>query len=88
MLRKIIFVFSFLLICSNAFAQAPDATVIIHENMLNAFLDAVGPVSGTNHFNMLGIKGDYRWTLSNARIEVKRDHATFTADANIRVGPF
>jgi hypothetical protein len=71
----------------NSYGQAPDATVIIHQNMLNAFLDAVGPVSGTKDFNFLSVKGKYTWTLRNARIELLPDHARFLADANIKAGP-
>jgi hypothetical protein len=80
--------FGLFLIYGNGYCQVPDATVIIHQNMLNAFLDAVGPVSGKGDFNLLGAKKDYTWTVSNARIELKRDGARFVADANIKAGPF
>jgi hypothetical protein len=67
-------------------AQPSDASVVVHQNTLNKFLTAVGPISGTEEFNALGIKGDYTWTLRNARIELKPDKARFIADANVKVG--
>lgn len=87
MLKKISLIISLFLLYANGFGQVPDATVIIHENMLNAFLNAVGPVSGTNTFNLFGVKGNYTWTLSNARIELGHERARFLADANIKAGP-
>ena len=87
MFRKVSVFLSLFLLWGNGYGQAPDATVIIHQNMLNAFLDAVGPVSGTKDFNFLSVKGKYTWTLSNARIELLPGHAKFLADANIKAGP-
>ena len=69
-------------------AQAPDATVIVRQTTLNGFLDAVGPVSGKAPYNMIGMKGEYTWTVKNARIELKPNKANFIADASVRVGPF
>ena len=89
MLRRIFFVmFGMFLMYGNGYSQVPDATVIIHQNMLNAFLDAVGPVSGKGNFNFIGARGEYTWTVSNARIELRHDGARFVADANIKAGPF
>ena len=87
MFRKVSVFLSLFLLWGNSYGQSPDATVIIHQNMLNAFLDAVGPVSGTKDFNFLSVKGKYTWTLSNARIELLPGHARFLADANIKAGP-
>ncbi len=87
MLKRLYPLLCLLFVWQNGFGQAPDATVILHQRMLNAFLDAVGPVSGTKNFNLLGVKGRYTWTLSNARIELLPGHARFLADANIKAGP-
>jgi hypothetical protein len=68
-------------------AQPSDATVIIHQNTLNGFFNAIGPISGRDRYNVLGMHGDYVWTLRNARIELRPNQARFVADADIHVGP-
>ncbi len=88
MFKKSLFFVAAFLIYGNSLAQVPDATVILHEDMLNGFLNAVGPVSGKKQFNILGTKGDYTWTLANARIEIDRDRASFIADARVKAGLF
>ncbi len=87
MIRRLFSMFFLILAWQNVFGQAPDATVILHQRMLNSFLEAIGPVSGTKEFNLLGARGRYTWTLSNARIELLPGHARFIADANIKAGP-
>ena len=69
-------------------AQDPDAVVIVRQSTLNGFFDAVGPVSGKAPYNVLGMKGEYTWTVKNARIQLKPNAADFTADASVKVGPF
>ena len=69
-------------------SQVPDASVIVHQNTLNGFLNAAGPMSGTAKYNVLGSKGDYTWTVKNARIQLKPNQAQFSADASVKVGPF
>ncbi len=68
-------------------AQRSDAAVVVYQSTLNGFLAAVGPVSGTDDFNVLGMKGKYRWTVKNPRIEIKPDHAQLIGDADVKVGP-
>jgi hypothetical protein len=68
-------------------AQPPDATVVIHQNTLNGFFNAIGPISGKDQYNVLGMHGDYIWTLRNARIELRPNQARFIADAEIHIGP-
>jgi len=68
-------------------AQSPDATVIVRQTTLNGFLDGVGPVSGKAPYNAMGMKGEYTWTVKNARIEIKPNKANFIADASVKVGP-
>ena len=87
-MRRILFILTALLCCSAASpAQPSDASVVIYENTLNGFLQAVGPVSGKDQYNVLGKRGDYEWTLRNARIELRPNQARFIADANIHIGP-
>ncbi len=70
-----------------SFAQRSDAAVVVYQSTLNGFLAAVGPVSGTDDFNVLGMKGKYRWTVKNPRIEIKPDRAQLIGDADVKVGP-
>jgi hypothetical protein len=67
--------------------QPPDAIVVIHQNTLNGFFNAIGPISGKERYNILGMHGDYIWTLRNARIELRPNQARFIADAEIHAGP-
>jgi hypothetical protein len=69
-------------------AQLSDASVIIHQNTLNGFFKAIGPMSGKDKYNILGTKGEYIWTLRNARIDLHPNQARFTADADVKVAPF
>lgn len=67
-------------------AGPPDAAVIIHENTLNNFLRAMGKISGKAPFEVLFIKGEYDWSLQNARIDISPNNAKFSADANVSIG--
>ncbi len=81
---------SLLLLSFKLYAQTPepDATVIVHQNTLNNFLKAVGPVSGEKDFNAAGIKGTYHWTVKDAVITIAPGSAKLTANAKVKVGPF
>ena len=76
-----------LMMLHRGIAQPSDASVIVHQSTLNKFLTAVGPISGTEQFSVIGIQGNYTWSLRNARIELKPNQALFVADANVKVGP-
>lgn len=78
---------SMLIYFNNGSAQTPDATVIVHQNTLNGFLNAIGPVSGSDQFNVGGAKGTYTWSVKDARIELQPDKAVFIADATVKAGP-
>jgi len=84
----VLFIFSLLTFSHPSYAQGPDAVVIVRQSTLNGFLDAVGPVSGKAPYNVLGLKGEYTWTVKNARIQLKPNAADFAADASVKVGPF
>ena len=88
-MKTTLFVFIICVCCSTiSYAQPNDASVIIHQNTLNSFFNAIGPISGKDHYNILGSKGEYTWTLRNATIELHPNQARFIADADIKVGPF
>jgi hypothetical protein len=87
-MRTSIFILAALLCLSaSSSAQPSDAIVVIHQNTLNGFFNAIGPISGKDKYNVLGTRGDYIWTLRNARIELRPNQARFIADADIRIGP-
>jgi hypothetical protein len=87
-MRTSIFILAALLCFSTTSpAQPSDATVVIHQNTLNGFFNAIGPISGKDKYNVLGTHGDYIWTLRNARIELRPNQARFIADADIHIGP-
>jgi hypothetical protein len=88
MRKSLLVLIAWVLAAESGIAQVPDASVTIHQNTLNGFLAAVGPLSGTGQFNLIGIKGDYVWSLRNARIELTPDHAQFLADGNVKTGTF
>jgi hypothetical protein len=71
-----------------SYSQHSDASVIIHQNTLAGFLNAIGPISGKDKYDVLGSKGEYTWTLRNAHIDLRPNQAIFTADADIKVGLF
>ena len=88
-MKSILFACILLLLSSlKTLSQPADAVVIIRQSTLNGFLDAIGPVSGTDNYNVLGQRGQYRWTLRNARIELHPNQARFIADADVHAGPF
>jgi hypothetical protein len=79
---------TYLCLSTISVAQPSDASVIIHQNTLNGFLTAVGPINGKDKYDVLGTKGEYTWTLRNARIELHPNQARFIADADVKTGPF
>ena len=84
MLRRIFFASCFFFLFGTGYSQVPDVTVILHQNMLNAFMSPVGQVSGKGDYTVVGGKGQYTSTLSNARFELKPGQAQFNAGANVK----
>jgi len=60
-----------------------DASIILGEGTLNKFLVAVGPVQKTENFAIGGIKGQYRWVVSNPRLRILPGKARFEADVTV-----
>jgi hypothetical protein len=87
MLTSLFILTTLLCFQTGSLAQPPDASVIVHQNTLNGFFNAIGPISGKDQYNVLGMHGEYTWTLRNARIELRPNQARFIADADIHVGP-
>ncbi len=65
-----------------------DFAVSLHEEAINKVFAAIGNISGTSEYEVLLIKGEYKWTVVNPRINLKPDSSDFTCDAKVEVGPF
>ncbi|MFN3659889.1 MAG: hypothetical protein ACK4TN_01470 [Brevinematales bacterium] len=71
-----------LFLVSMGWAEA-DASIILHENTLNKFLAAVGPVQKIDSFSISGIKGQYSWLVQNPRLKLLPGKARFEADVTV-----
>jgi hypothetical protein len=70
-------------------AQQPnDVKVVVHEETLNKIFAALGDVSGINDYEVLLIKGKYKWTMQNPRIILKPVKSGFVCEAIVNVGSF
>ena len=65
-----------------------DFSVLLHEETINKVFTAIGEISGKNEFEALLIKGQYKWTIVNPKINLLPDSSDFTCDAKVVVGPF
>lgn len=65
-----------------------DFSVLLHEETINKVFAAVGEISGKNEFEVLLIKGHYKWTIVNPKVNLLPDSSDFTCDAKVEVGPF
>jgi len=68
----------------SAQTTGPHAGVFIHENMINAFLQSIGPVSGEGKKK----KTHYKWTVMNPRVDIEPGEAIFLAKVHIKAGAF
>lgn len=64
------------------FGQA-DASIILHQNTLNKFLAAIGPIQKTESFTIGGIKGEYRWLVENPALKLLPGKAQFEANVTV-----
>ncbi len=87
--KKLILLF---LVLINSFlkAQGPnDFAFVLSERAVNKVFSAIGEISGTNQYEVLGIiDGHYKWKVLNPRISFKPDSSDFMCDAKVEVGPF
>src|SRR5205814_1224986 len=76
----------FLIISVNCFSQ-DDVEVILHENVINKVLRAVGNFSDTSSYSILFFKGTYKWTVIDPKIELKANgKAEFKCDVQVEAG--
>ncbi|MDD5766242.1 MAG: hypothetical protein PHW79_08380 [Candidatus Marinimicrobia bacterium] len=86
-IKIVLLIFTFVLVWNvGAFTQtAPrHVGVSIHENMINAFFDSIGPVTGT------GKKADikYEWTVIHPQVDIEPGIAHFYAKVKVEAGVF
>ncbi len=65
-------------------STGPHVGVFIHENMINAFLQSIGPVSGEGQKK----KTHYQWTVIDPRVDIEPGEAIFLANVHIKAGVF
>jgi len=64
-----------------------DASISISEGTLNKFLVAVGDLTNTEKFSVLGLSGTYTWLVQNPQIKLIGGKARFTGDVTITINP-
>lgn len=87
---RLIFLFLFLslTLVSQTKKNLNDFSFTLHEETVNKVLGAIGEVSGTNDYEVMFIKGKYKWTIVNPQIQIRPDSSQFICDALVNVGPF
>lgn len=89
---KMRLIFAFLFCASALLSQTKknlnDFSFTLHEETVNKVLSAIGEVSGTNDYEVMFIKGKYKWTIVNPQIQIRPDSSQFICDALVNVGPF
>ncbi|MCU0435140.1 MAG: hypothetical protein MUC87_16910 [Bacteroidia bacterium] len=65
-----------------------DMRVVIHEEMLNKMLAALGNISGKEPYSALLMKDTCFWTLIGPKIRLHPGKADFEANVNVKAGPF
>lgn len=72
----------------NCFSQN-DVEVVLHQNMVNKVLRAIGSISDTSSYKILFFKGTYKWTVIDPKIELKANgKAEFKCDIQVEAGFF
>lgn len=86
-IKKLIFLF----LTFSSFLKAQtfnDFSFVLNEKAINKIFAVIGEISGKNEFEVLLMKGDYTWVVSNPKINLLPDSSDFTCDAKVTVGPF
>jgi len=85
--RKLIFLF--LIFSSFLKAQTyNDFSFVLNEKAINKIFSVIGEISGKNEYEVMMMKGEYTWVISNPKINLLPDSSDFTCDAKVTVGPF
>jgi hypothetical protein len=65
-----------------------DLKVILHEEMINKSIAALGSITGKEPYKVLFMADSFTWTLINPKISLHPGFAQFTTDVNVTAGPF
>lgn len=65
-----------------------DVRITIHEETLNKIFGSIGEISGVNDYEIMLIKGKYKWTIQNPKIILKPIKSSFVCDAVVEIGGF
>jgi hypothetical protein len=65
-----------------------DLKVILHEEMINKSLAALGNITGKEPYKVLFVEDTFQWTLINPKIFLHPGKAEFVTDVNVTAGPF
>jgi hypothetical protein len=89
MLKRFAFFVLLISIHCISLAQTNDIKVVLHEEMINKVLAAVGPFSDTSSYKVLFIKGTYKWTVLSTKIKLLNNgKAEYVCNVKVEVGPF
>lgn len=65
-----------------------DLKVILHEEMINKSLAALGNITGKEPYKVLFVEDTFTWTLISPKIFLHPGFAQFSTDVNVVAGPF
>ena len=65
-----------------------DLKVILHEEMINKSLAAMGNITGKEPYKVLFVEDSFQWTLINPKIFLHPGKSEFVTDVNVTAGPF
>ncbi len=65
-----------------------DFSFVLNEKAVNKIFAVIGEISGKNTYEVLMVKGEYTWIISNPKINLLPDSSDFTCDTKVYVGPF
>lgn len=65
-----------------------DLKVILHEEMINKSLAALGNITGKEPYKVLFVQDTFQWTLINPKIMLHPGKSEFVTDVNVTAGPF
>lgn len=85
--KKLIFLF----LTFSSFLKAQtynDFSFVLNEKAINKIFAVIGEISGKNEYEVMMMKGEYTWIISNPKINLLPDSSDFTCDAKVNVGPF
>lgn len=63
-----------------------DFSITINEESINKIITAIGSVTGSSKYDIYVTDINYKWTLENARIQVRPDSSQFICDVKVEAG--